>query len=239
MRRGSRFAALALALAAGAGPLVAQAQTRVSATYEGRLVIKLLDVRHDAALTPAGYRAGARISTGGLAGAVKPFALMVRSEGRRRGAALASERYRQQQGSKTRLVVFPAPRAPGAVDPLTQLLRLQLRPQAAGPCAGRLAIYDGRQRYDLVFARAGSGAAEPRFAALGLADGRSCRVTFIPLSGFGGEKGRPPRPKSDIVARYAWSGAAQGWVLTGLAAGTPLGKAELTLHDLQVVRAAR
>jgi hypothetical protein len=65
-------------------------------------------------------------------------------------------------------------------DPITAAFRLMLGASGPAPCTARIAVFDGRRRYDLVATDAGLKA--PNHAAPGVED-RVCRVAYVSLAG--------------------------------------------------------
>jgi hypothetical protein len=70
----------------------------------------------------------------------------------------------------------------GVVDPLSAIMMLS-RGAAADPCDRRIPIFDGKERFDLLFSRKGdirvteqSPSGQPGFAHV-------CRVRYLPIAG--------------------------------------------------------
>lgn len=233
MRSGLLFG-LAAALVLGRAAAAAPGEVAVAQVYEGRLLVKVLDVRVDDVAGPAIYRTGARIKGSAAVSRIKPFTLLVQSNGRMVAGAPGALRYTHQEGRKRRTVRFagsPARRTPA--DPLTQILRIMLTPAAASPCIGTLAAYDGKQRYDLTFTPAGKGELSARQRSLGLSGPLRCNLGFRPVAGFKGSR-KGPGLTGASSATFARSAAGDVWVMTDLSIGTIIGPARLSLTDLSV-----
>jgi hypothetical protein len=170
-------AALLLALAPVVAP--ASAGDRLSARVElyGPLGIHVLTLRSTLELTEERYSAVVDYATIGLAGILfeqKTHAVVTGRPGRataypdtfhndtvRNGIARRSRVDYLPDGAinssstpPTSAVVPPA-MARGTVDNITAYLRLQRQLAETGKCALTVPVFDGRHRYDLVFADAG------------------------------------------------------------------------------------
>lgn len=192
-------AALLLALAAVLAP--ASAGDRLSARVElyGPLGIHVLTLRTTLEQTEERYRADVDFATIGLAGILfeqKTRAVATGRLGRataypdtfsndtvrnginRRSRVnyLADGTVNSSSSPPTRTAV-PPEMTRGTVDNLTAYLRLERQLAETGRCALTVAVFDGRHRYDLVFADAGKRELSPeggqRFSGSAIA----CRMT--------------------------------------------------------------
>jgi hypothetical protein len=226
------MAGILAAGAAEASPLA------VTATYEARLLLKVADLRTDQVIGPAGYRVGARLTTVGALGFIKPSVLLDQAEGRMAGPAPEPVHFEQTEknGAKHRNVGFHGGSGwRSLADPLTQLLRAALQPGGGSPCLGALPVYDGRQRYDLTLAAAGGGALSGPAAGFGLVRPLACRVTFHPISGFAAGPSKPnPFLRGDPVITFAYAPKAEIWVMTDVAVPTILGTGHIALTSLHL-----
>ena len=222
-------AALAfLALIPTAGSATAAPQLSVTATYEAKLLLKVADMRTDQVITPDSYRAGARLTTISALGVIKSTSLLVQADGATTGGAPSPQVYLQSEKNKRRVVRFAAA---NPADPLTQLLRAELRPGNGSPCIGTAPIWDGRQRYDLTFAPSGGGK-----APFGLQQATTCRLSFHPISGFSSkQEQKSPFLRGDPTATFAWEPRAQVWVMTDVAVPTVVGTGHIALTSLHAV----
>ena len=171
-------------LAAAAGLLVlsapAEAQApgkfRMKLAYEGRLLVKVLDVAITQEADDNGYVSTAQVTSYGVLAAFKkinqvatlaalhrqrhgaPGPVQPPQQGRPSAAAARGaldRRRRHRRGHAAlqepgRAAATPAQKAE-AVDPVTGLMRLALSDRQAQVCPGTLKFFDGKQRYDLVF----------------------------------------------------------------------------------------
>lgn len=223
----------ALILAALAGLSLASAgraaeRVSITAFYQAHLLLNIGELRTDQVVSDTGYQLGARLTTPGALGVIKPSVLLVQATGAMVGGAPAPSVFIQTEknGQKRRVTRY----AGGPADPLSRLLRATLQSGDASPCVGVLPIYDGRQRYDLALIPDGAG--EGRFT---LVHPLRCRLDFRPISGFG--KGPPranPFLRGDPVATFAFEPRARVWVLTDVAVPTAVGTGHIALTSLHV-----
>ncbi len=164
----------------------------------------------DLARTARHYRISTTVRTLGVIDMLFPWTMRAYSRGRLEGAELRPEAaghtsaWRGQQriveilyrdGRATVERVVPAPdrdeRAPvpdedvgGTIDLAGAVLSMSLAIEAGHGCAGRVRVFDGRRRYDLVAERIGIEAVR-RFGRAGYVPrALKCRVTMERRSGF-------------------------------------------------------
>jgi hypothetical protein len=235
MRKGR----LALALIAGP-PLLASAPAAramsVTALYEARLVIALANLRVDQVVTPSGFKAGARLTTIGALGVIKPSSVLAQADGGVADGAPAPAVYIQTQKSKRRVIHYASTGGVRSLaDPLTQILRAALQSGGGSPCLGTVPIYDGRQRYDLTLSPAGPGALTGQAAHFGLVHPLDCRVGFHPISGFSnGPPKKNPFLRSDPIATFGYEPRGGVWLLTDVAAPTLVGTGHIVLTSVHI-----
>lgn len=75
----------------------------------------------------------------------------------------------------------------GTVDLLSVLVKAALAADPAAACRDGAAIYDGRRRYDVVFAAAGEEVLPPQAYGSYAGPALLCRVSVTPVAGFRGE----------------------------------------------------
>jgi hypothetical protein len=251
-------AALALGVPAAAeGP----GSFRLGLDYSGRLVVKVLEIHVDATVQPAGFGAAARLRSSGVLDAFRHVDVRSEAEGRivRGRAEPLSFHHQNLDGKSNRRVraswtgqdvaveAQPAfPVRPGdppasraerleAVDPLTGLMRLTLAEAPGDLCRGTLKLFDGKQRYDLDFVARQPGVLNAREKRLGLTDPVRCQVRLREVAGF---KKKPPAERNQglkhpVLIGFAQLGAAGPWVISYLAAATPLGAATIELERVR------
>ncbi len=227
--------ALALIAVLAAGPAMAAPpppQLSVTAVYEARmLLLKVADLRTDQVVRPADFQSGARLSTIGALGVLKPSTVLVQANGSTAGGVVAPGIFIQTEKNRRRVTRYSG----GPPDPLTQLLRAALQPGGGSPCIGTTPINDGRQRYDLTLSPAGGGQLSGPQRGFGLQRTVACRMGFHPISGFG--KG-PPKPnpflRGDPVATFAYAPKGDVWVMSDVAIPTMLGSGHISLTGLRI-----
>src|ERR1700742_1924139 len=134
MRRAALLIAM-MSMAAAVPAARAANQVSITATYEAHLLVKVADLRTDQVVTPTGFRLGARLTSIGALGVIKPTTVLVQSNGGMSGGAVAPGVYQQTEknGAKHRVVRYTAPTP---IDPLAGLLRAALQPGNGQPCIG-------------------------------------------------------------------------------------------------------
>ncbi len=264
---------ISLAAAAGAALLSAPAVTpaeaqapsqapgkfRMNLAYEGKLIVKVLDVSITQQADDSGYTTTAHLTSYGVLSAFKKINQTATARGGiDRGLArpsafthrnLANKKGRKidvrWSGANVTTVATPAYRNMGsppasaaqkaeAVDPITGLMRLALSDSQTQLCTGTLKFFDGKQRYDLVFSGRSTAQPNTRERRLGLITPVRCTVTFREVAGF---KPKPPAErnqglKKPISITFAQAGAGGPWVMSSITGQTPLGGATIELTRL-------
>jgi hypothetical protein len=262
-----RALGLAAVLALAAAPAVrAQppaAPVRLSLAYDGRLIIKVLDLKFDEQVTPAAFGAAADLRSYGILAAFKKFNVRASAHGRIEDGAPKPGLflYENQDGKRDRKVQVawrpgevamtstPAfsnlghPPASleqklAAADPLTQLMRISLSPTPAGVCVGAPQFFDGKQLYALEFDHGQTVSVSPAERALGVTSLVRCSVHYREIAGF---KPKPPEKrnqglKSQISVAFGQLGPGGPWVIERVTADTVLGPAVIELKRVQISR---
>lgn len=258
LRRVPCLAALALVLAPGVSSAETPAGFRLVLDYDGALVIKVLDIRIEQAVTADRFISSARMKSYGVLSLFKRLDVKAQSVGRLRGdrPLPAQFRHSNMDGVVNRSVEvvwregevatratpgYPTPGDPaptraqklGASDPLTELLRIAMPAPGAGPCGRTARMFDGRQLYAVEFSAAAAKAITARERAMGLADGVRCGLTFTEVAGFDAKPGRARNQglRGPLSIDFARAGAEGPWVITGLRGKTPLGDATVTIRS--------
>lgn len=259
------FAALALILAAPAHAQAPPDETRLSLAYDGRLILKVLDIHVEQRMSPTGFGASAQLASFGALALFKTFDVKATSEGRvEDGVARPGVfHYENKDGRRDRHVVAtwassevavtstppygdlgqpPASHAQKleATDPLTQLMRMTLASNQANPCGGGAHLFfDGKQLYALDF---GQGVTGGELLAnqehLGLTNLVRCAVRYREVAGF---KAKPPAQRNQGLKRaidvtFAQVGAGGPWVMALMRAETPLGPAYVEVRHIHMSR---
>jgi hypothetical protein len=117
----------------------------------------------------------------------------------------------------------PAASLTGAIDPLSAILHASRTVAETGSCRQRVAVFDGRRRYDLVFTDEGERALQPTRYSVFSGPARLCRLRQERIGGFlesdsGSDVGRdstlwiaaplrgaPPVPvRLELDTRWGW-----------------------------------
>jgi hypothetical protein len=107
----------------------------------------------------------------------------------------------------------------GSVDPLTAILTIGHVVAQSGSCQAKVAVYDGRRRYDLVLTD--DGAERPDRLEHGKAvELRRCALDIVKLAGFTSDRNRPPRTEHGKV-----------WIMPPLRPGMPPLPARIEFHS--------
>ncbi|MFY8096067.1 MAG: DUF3108 domain-containing protein [Niveispirillum sp.] len=191
--------------AALAGPVEA-----LSLTYAVHVGgVHVLDADAEMALGPDGYRAGLKMQTDGFLGRVAQWKTDIRAQGLLSGPLprprqfTAHGSWRDQprlttvdytpDGTPTLTLADPEPekdREPvpanlrlGTVDPVSAIVAVLDQVARKGDCDITVPVYDGRQRYDLVFATQGETLLEASDLSVYAGPATACSVKFKPVAG--------------------------------------------------------
>ncbi len=200
------FVLLAAAPAAkGAEPVPA-----LSLTYAVHVGgVHVLDADAEMALGADGYRAGLKMQTDGFLGRVAQWKTDVRAQGQLSGPLprprqfTAHGSWRDQprlttvdytpDGVPTLTLADPEPekdREPvpadlrlGTVDPVSAIVAVLDQVARKGDCDITIPVYDGRQRYDLIFATQGETVLSASDLSVYAGPATACSVKYKPLAG--------------------------------------------------------
>ncbi|MBS0297583.1 MAG: DUF3108 domain-containing protein [Proteobacteria bacterium] len=183
-------------------------------TYDGRLLIKVLDIQIDARADAQAFSAEARLNSYGVLNLFRRVDNRSSAQGRvaeaggqpRAWPHVFRSRNVDAKGVRSVVVTWtgadvvteavpgyhghlgdpPASRAQRleAADPLTAMMRIALTRDEAELCRGSVRFFDGKQRYDLEFVDRRPGALNPHEKRLGLTRALRCQVRFHELAGF-------------------------------------------------------
>lgn len=259
------FAALATALllplatprAAGA----ADQELHLSLGYDGRLLVKVLDIQVEARADRTGFGAEANLTSSGILALLKHIHQVASSQGRIEDGVprpgefqtqnLAGKTHRRihtvWRGGEVSMTAQPAfdslgdpPANPeqkrSAADPLTQLMRLTLGGSRERSCERSYLFFDGKQLYALDFGPAADAPVTATEQRLGLTAPFRCDIRYREVAGF---KKKPPSKKNQglnrpITLEFARLGSDGPLLITSLRAETPIGRASIDLARLQV-----
>ena len=187
----------------------ADGPVRLRARYSSSvLVFKVGEVELEAVFSPDHYEAQGTVGAAGLAALFTDFDIRAEVSGARNGEGIRPQHYAhvERTGDKVRSVtvsfeddlarsqaeppfgswgVPPASAAErtGVLDPITAFFALSdaLSGSSDAACAGRIPVFDGKQRYDLRLEDAGT--ARVRTAAW-RGEARVCEAYYEPVSGY-------------------------------------------------------
>lgn len=210
MRRMS-LAAVAAVILALALPSAAATTDRMNLYYEVYSGgFHVLNFELDLALAPERYDVTARINSAGMVGWFLSWRQVVESRGLLGPESISPELHRSEAEVRGRRrsveidydagkvgdvrVEPPARRDEGrdevplerrreAMDPISSILDAILRISAGRGCGGRLAVFDGRRRYDLVLTDRGRRETGGRQAAGALSERIQCDFVYEPIAG--------------------------------------------------------
>ena len=266
--RAGKIAALILACAVPLQPALAQEPVsmpkaeplKLELAYDGRLFIKVLDIRFDQTVTSEGFTSKVRLVTYGLLRAFRKLDMRANAQGRLVNGEPepGSITHQNIDGKRNRKVTAvwtggdvvtastptydnmgdpPATRAQrvAAADPLTEFMRMTLSSSREGPCQGKARFYDGKQLYDLDFSGPQPYRLDSRERRFGLVNPLRCHVRYTEVAGFkkksaDQKNGGIQRP---IATDWAQIGIGGPWVLSSLSAETPLGDAVIELAHIR------
>ncbi|WP_295691978.1 DUF3108 domain-containing protein [uncultured Maricaulis sp.] len=188
-------------------PEIAEDAVRVSARYASSvLFFKVGEITLDARFGEAGYAAESYIEAAGLAALFTDFDIRAEVSGQGGNGAREPQIYEhvERTGSKVRSVriefsdivarseaeppfgswgVPPASDSDrtDVIDPMTAFFELSRRLEGGEGCQGRLAVFDGKARYDLRLETVGTDRVRTR-AWRG--DALLCHAWYEPISGY-------------------------------------------------------
>jgi hypothetical protein len=254
-------ASTALALGLAALPAAAQgpgpARFHLALAYDGRLLVKVLEMQVDQTAAGVGFASTVRLRSFGILAAFKHFDVHASAQGRIAGGAAYPRAFHHQnidgKGNRRGDVTWtgtdvtavfqpphkwlgepPASRAQKleSMDPLTGLMRIALGAGDGARCRGTLKLFDGKQRYDLEFSGAASGKLAAREVKLGLVNPLRCQVRYREVAGFKRKTAAQANEgmKRPVAVGLAQVGAGGPWVISYLNAPTPLGYAVVELE---------
>lgn len=212
----ARLTLLALATLA-TGPVAAAEMALTYSLHVGG--VHVLDADARLGLGPDGYQAGMVMQTDGFLGQVAAWKTDIRAQGRWAGPLPRPHRFTAhgswrdeprlttvdytQDGLPTLTLADPVPekeREPvpedlrrDTVDPVSAVVAVLDRVAKQGDCDLTVPVYDGRQRYDLVFATAGETVLEASDLSIHAGRALSCTVRYKPLAG----RWKQARPQRD------------------------------------------
>ena len=245
-----------------ASPAGAQSEVmKLSLRYDGKLLVKVFDLRVEQQVTRTGFSSSARFQSYGILAAFKRLDMRATSSGRIvDGQVRPGTFWYKNFGGKTKRAVTvawkggdvdmsatppfgglgepPASKAQklSAADPLTRLLGMTLNASPADVCSRTTRFFDGKQLYALHFANPRPVTPGAREKRLGLVGGMRCSVRFEEIAGF---KAKPPGQRDQglkygITVDFAQAGQGGPWLLSQVRGKTPLGSAVIELAGMTI-----
>jgi hypothetical protein len=233
---------------------------RLALGYDGRLLIKVLDIEVEARADRTDFGVDAQLTSSGILALIKHIHQVARSQGRIiEGQPHPEDFETQNLGGKTRRKIHtvwkagevdtnadpafanlgdppPNPQQKrSAADPLTQLMRVTLDGSRERTCSRSYLFFDGKQLYALDFGPPADLPLGARETGLGLVSGFRCDVRYREVAGFSKTSGdkRNQGLNRPIQLDFARLGADGPLLITSLRAQTPLGWASIDLVRLQ------
>jgi hypothetical protein len=257
------LAALALVAPTSALAQPSASDTRLSLAYDGRLILKVLDIHVDERISPAGFGASARLASYGVLALFKKFNVHATTQGRIEDGEVRPGvfHYDNEDGKRNRRVVAkwgegdvavsstppygdlgqpPASRVQklASTDPLTQLMRMTVSNAGSNPCGGGSRLFfDGKQLYALEFGAGAPGGFTEDQRRMGLNNPVRCAVHFHEVAGF---KAKPPEQRNMGLKRaiditFGQVSSDGPWVIASIQTETPLGMGYIRLSHLKVI----
>lgn len=186
-------------------------------------IVGLFELRMEGSidLSPEGYVMAMNLRTEGLAELAARYRMSARSEGSHASPVVAKthesevqSRFIDRRTAKVRwhadgtatAEMVPPPKQDGrkvvspemtrgAVDPLSALLSAMLKPEPSAACSGRIPVFDGRRRYDLLPKALGQEIIEPRQAGAFRGRALHCELYVERIAGYSAEDYAHRRPE--------------------------------------------
>ncbi len=92
----------------------------------------------------------------------------------------------------------------GAIDPASAIMSVIRQINEGQGCDARTPVFDGRQRYDIVFADRGMGTVASDSASIFKGEARICEFHWVPIAGRLRRPGMPARADADRRAGRAF-----------------------------------
>lgn len=230
-------------------------------SYDGRLLVKVLDIQIEQRVGPRSFSSSARLVSSGILRLVRNIDERAIAEGRIAGGEARPGVFEYQRvSSKTHRRVrttwsdgdvqmttsvpfkdmgFP-PATPAqklaSADPLTVILQLGLKQTQQAACPGSYRFFDGKQAYAVDLYDPHPAVLDDDQKALGLTGPFACSARFRRVAGFGKPKpGKPDEAGRPILLDLARVGEHGPWIVTRLRARTPLGSGVIEIRKATLV----
>jgi len=233
----------------------------LSLAYDGKLLVKVLELTIEQHATRTGHSAAARMMSSGIVRLFFHIDTRASVEGPIEGGEVEPGVFDyghvgSKRGRTVRVVWRPGdvavqidppfkdmgdpPASPAqklaAADPLTELMRITLARSRAELCRGSDLFFDGKQLYRLDYSNPRPTHPTDRETRLGLVNLFRCDARFHEMAGFGK---KPPDKrdqglKTPVNADFAQAGEGGPWVVSSVRSQTPLGWAVIELQSMEV-----
>jgi hypothetical protein len=240
-------------------PPLSATPNRLVLNYDGRILVKILQIEIEQRTGAKAYAAKAHLTTHGILALFRKINLKAVATGAIvAGKAVPRAFFHDNTDGKNERKVEtvwepdevviasepaydtigdpPASMAQRreATDPLTGLVRFAMTNSTDTPCGQTERFFDGKQRYDVDFVPDGPGRLDERKQKLGLVEPMRCKLVYHPVAGFKKKSAEQRKEglKRDVVAEVARVGPQGPWVITSMGADTFLGTAHLDLVGL-------
>jgi hypothetical protein len=243
----------------------ASAPFKLTAAYDGDLIIKVLDIHFEEQVGSSEYTGAASLRAYGVLAAFKKFDIKASAHGPldRGQAQPGLFLYDNQDGERLRKVKVtwrpdavtavssppygnlgdpPASNAQklAAADPLTQITRITLAQSPDRVCSGDPGFFDGKQLYGVRFEPGEPLGLTPQQRALGMTSAVRCAVHYHEIAGFKAVSAKKKKKtqglRSAVVVTFGQIGQGGPWVILTVTADTLLGPAVIELKQLQISR---
>lgn len=136
------------------------------------------------------------------------------------------------------VVPLKAQHLQGVVDPMSAMMMLA---SSNTPCERRLPIFDGRERFDLVFTRKGETRINEQQPSGQPGIGHICKVRYVPIAGHKSEDSgtRYMASNDDIEVVLRPIPSAKLFVPYQISIPLPVGSAKLTSKRVEIAQAGR
>jgi hypothetical protein len=151
--------------------------------------------------------------------------------------AVNSVAHMPPQPPKPEIVPVRAQHLKGVVDPLSAMMMLA---SSQAPCDRRIPIFDGRERFDLVFSRKGEMRISEQSPSGQPSVGHVCRVRYVPIAGHKPDEYTQKMGENrdiEVVLRPVPS--AHMFVPYQISIPTPMGTATLTSKRVEIAQAGK
>ncbi|MDX2204454.1 MAG: DUF3108 domain-containing protein [Hyphomicrobiaceae bacterium] len=151
--------------------------------------------------------------------------------------AVNSVAHMPPQPMKSDVVPVRAQHLVGVLDPLSAMMMIA---SSNNPCDRRIPVFDGRERFDLVFSRKGETKVSEQAPSGQPGFGHVCRVRYVPIAGHQpGDYTQKMAENKDIEVVLRPIPSAHVFVPYQVTIPTPLGTATLTSKRVEIMQTGK